>query len=93
MDEDHKPRITDFGLSTAIDSQASSAVATSRGGKGAIRWQAPELLNVEQSESSPGTVTRKSDVYAYACVCLEVSWFLDFWCSSYSDEQSGSAGF
>lgn len=73
MDEDDRPRIADFGLAQAVDSRSSSAMASSRRGKGSMRFQAPELLNPSRFEGFSGDVTRNSDVYAYACVCLEVS--------------------
>ncbi|TDL20548.1 kinase-like protein [Rickenella mellea] len=72
IDEKCNPRITDFGLAKIIDSQASSVVATSFNGKGTMRWQAPELLMACRFEGESGGITVKSDVYAFACVCLEV---------------------
>ncbi|TDL15389.1 kinase-like protein [Rickenella mellea] len=72
VDDDGQPRITDFGLSKVMDSQASSIVATSFSGKGTMRWQAPELLNATRFEGESAGVTTKSDVYAFSFVCLEI---------------------
>ncbi|TDL20541.1 kinase-like protein [Rickenella mellea] len=72
IDENYNPRIADFGLARIIDSQASSNVATSFNGKGTMRWQAPELLTACRFEGDSGGITVNSDVYAFACVCLEV---------------------
>lgn len=73
MDEYNNPRIADFGLAKAIDSQANSIVATSYRGRGAMRWQAPELLNASRFAGVTGDATTESDMYAFAFVCLEVS--------------------
>ncbi len=67
-----RPRITDFGLSRIIDSQASTS-ASSFSGQGNVRWQAPELLDTSRFRGGSGNVTTQSDVYSYAYVCLEVS--------------------
>ena len=67
--------MADFGLSQMVDSQGVSG-ASSMSGKGSVRWQAPELLNVGQSfedVSSTAAPTTRSDTYAFAMVCLEVS--------------------
>ncbi len=43
-----------------------------------MRWQAPELLAYGDEDGDhgmdikPSSVTTQSDVYAFACVCLEV---------------------
>ncbi len=71
VDAAGSPKSTDFGLAKVIDSQASTVSASSFSGKGSLRWQAPELLMTSQFDGDGG-LTTKSDVYAYACVCLEV---------------------
>ncbi|TDL25371.1 kinase-like protein [Rickenella mellea] len=68
IDDNGIPVIADFGLARVIDSQATTRRAISFNGKGSIRWQAPELLHSEESVN----VSRQSDVYAFACVILEV---------------------
>jgi serine/threonine protein kinase len=46
----------------------SSTCSHTDSGKGTVRWQAPELLNGEQSTTN----TRASDVYAFGSVLYEV---------------------
>lgn len=65
--------ISDFGLSIIFDSQGGSVDRTSYKGEGSVRWQAPELLDPEQFVGITRGPTGKSDVYAFSCVCLEVS--------------------
>ncbi|TDL22512.1 kinase-like protein [Rickenella mellea] len=72
VDENCEPRIADFGLARMIDSHPTSIVATSFNGKGTMRWQAPELLDASRFCGISLGVTTMSDVYAYACLCLEV---------------------
>ena len=45
---------------------------SSSNGKGHIRWQAPEILNVGRFPDIKGELTTASDIYALACVYLEV---------------------
>jgi len=74
VDDEGQPRVADFGLSQMVDSQGVSG-ASSMSGKGSVRWQAPELLNVGQSfedVSSTAAPTTRSDTYAFAMVCLEI---------------------
>jgi len=64
--------IADFGLSSVYDSKiwalTGFSSAASRGGT--VRWQAPELLDVENGNIMKNTTA--SDVYAWSCVCYEV---------------------
>ncbi|KAI5121751.1 hypothetical protein M0805_009040 [Coniferiporia weirii] len=73
VDESLEPRITDFGLARIVDSQVS-IIATSFRGAGVVRWQAPELLDFGDTKDRGESVyiSTMSDVYAFACVCLEV---------------------
>ncbi|TDL17031.1 kinase-like protein [Rickenella mellea] len=72
IDANLGPRISDFGLSKVIDSQATTVGVTSFDGRGAIRWQAPELLKVSISSTASINVSRKIDIYAFASVTLEI---------------------
>ena len=65
-------QLSDFGLS-----QFSDASTTSFGSNqgGAVRWLAPEVLNPNVSGYRP---TPQSDIYSFACVCLEVSALMHF---------------
>ncbi|KAJ7778413.1 kinase-like domain-containing protein, partial [Mycena metata] len=60
--------LTDFGLSAFSDAYTST---TSNQG-GSLQWMAPELLNPDRF-GTKFSRTPATDVYAYGCVCLEVS--------------------
>ncbi|KAH8113199.1 kinase-like protein [Phellopilus nigrolimitatus] len=72
VDRHGRPKLADFGLAKIVDSQASTMGGTSFMGKGAMRWQAPELLDSSRFSGVPCEITTYSDVYAFASVCLEV---------------------
>ncbi|KAH8110411.1 kinase-like protein [Phellopilus nigrolimitatus] len=72
IDPNGHPKLADFGLAKLVDSQASTVAASSFTGKGAMRWQAPELLDSSRFSGIPCEITTCSDVYAFASVCLEV---------------------
>jgi serine/threonine protein kinase len=67
--------LADFGL-TVLEGVASAATATSDQ-HGCDRWMAPELLNPQDFGFTNSRRTRASDVYAFACVCVEVSGEID----------------
>ncbi|KAG6817813.1 hypothetical protein H0H87_003221 [Tephrocybe sp. NHM501043] len=68
-DNDWHAVLSDFGLTVFGD----ATVAThSSNPHGSVRWMAPELLNPEIFDMERFIKTRASDVYAFACVCLEV---------------------
>ena len=71
MDEERHPRLADFGLTILAD--ATQQYSTDRGGT--ARFVAPELLNPLQFNKTFQR-TFESDIYAYACVCVEVSGLL-----------------
>lgn len=71
VDEEGRPRISDFGL-VRIEDSLASVTASSFNGRGSLRWQAPELLCPDQFPDIPCNITTKSDVYSFACLCLEV---------------------
>ena len=62
--------IADFGLATVKDSKTFiiSHNSTARAG-GTMRWLAPELLSPDDTQHT----NKASDIYAFACVCYEVS--------------------
>ncbi|KAG6919159.1 hypothetical protein DXG01_008966 [Tephrocybe rancida] len=53
---------------STIQSQASQSSAPSNGGS--VRWQAPELIDLENDNVIPRT--KASDIYALACVFYEI---------------------
>jgi serine/threonine protein kinase len=60
--------LTDFGLTVLSDASTSE----SRPSAGCARWMAPELLNPLNWGVQNRPRTPASDIYAFACVCLEV---------------------
>ncbi|CAL1715900.1 unnamed protein product [Somion occarium] len=67
--------IADFGVSNVIEDFASSgsgSLAESLLG-GAVRWIAPEIIHIlVQDNGRVPELTKASDVYAFAAVCLEI---------------------
>ncbi|KAH0582257.1 hypothetical protein H2248_011898 [Termitomyces sp. 'cryptogamus'] len=72
VDDEGIARVADFGISSIFDPQilslTSHSGAASRGGT--IRWQAPELFDMQNDTVVKNS--KKSDVYAWACVCYEI---------------------
>ncbi|KAG6832065.1 hypothetical protein H0H92_005487 [Tricholoma furcatifolium] len=68
-DNDWHAVLSDFGLTVFGD---ATVTAHSSNPHGAVRWMAPELLNPEIFDMERFIKTRASDVYAFACVCLEL---------------------
>jgi serine/threonine protein kinase len=79
--DDGQALLTDFGLSNVIEevfesepSMRNSRFATSLFA-GSTRWMAPELIEAltNDDDDQPPPISTSSDVYAFACVCLEVA--------------------
>ncbi|KDQ53151.1 hypothetical protein JAAARDRAFT_436255 [Jaapia argillacea MUCL 33604] len=68
IDDDHHPRLADFGLATIAD-VTKGASSTNHGGSS--QWMAPEL-HFPDKFNLPLKRTFASDVYALGCVYLEV---------------------
>ncbi|KAJ7456411.1 kinase-like domain-containing protein [Mycena galericulata] len=62
--------LADFGLTSVI--AASTTVTSSSNRGGSTRWLAPELMHPSAFECDRFVRTPASDVYAFACVCLEL---------------------
>ncbi|TDL21780.1 kinase-like protein [Rickenella mellea] len=60
----------DLGLARFRDSQESTLGATTANATGTLRWQAPELLNIVDGESTHRS--ERCDIYSFGCVCLEL---------------------
>jgi serine/threonine protein kinase len=67
VDEHGHSCIADFGLTVVGYATATARTSDSRG---CTRWMAPELLRPDPEISQKSMA---SDVYAFACVCFEVS--------------------
>jgi serine/threonine protein kinase len=71
VDEQFVPHIGDFGISKILNSPGFTTTSL-----GTFTYMAPELFLVvgsgEQEETVPST-TKKSDVYSFALLALEVS--------------------
>ncbi|KAJ7034332.1 kinase-like domain-containing protein [Mycena alexandri] len=59
--------LADFGLSSFLQLQSDSSNRA-----GSFRWMAPELIDPGSFGCPKFERTTASDVYAYACVCLEL---------------------
>ncbi|KAF9242817.1 kinase-like domain-containing protein [Melanogaster broomeanus] len=72
--------ISDFGLSNVVE-ELSLTDANLRAAQfgtsllaGSTRWMAPELiLTLVEDDGVPPIITTESDVFSFACVCLEVA--------------------
>lgn len=73
IDETGAVRLTDFGLSLIAEGTAYNY--GSHHGGGALRWIAPELFDPEEFGLDNTRPTAKSDIYAFGCICVEVSTF------------------
>lgn len=63
-------RLADFGLAKFTDITLATDTSNHNG---SVRWMAPELHLPEECELERYQRTTQSDIYAFACVCLEVS--------------------
>ncbi|KAF7336071.1 Rho GTPase activator [Mycena sanguinolenta] len=73
ISDDGNACLSDFGLATTItDIDSTTGVASSSNRAGSIRWFAPELIEPKSFGCEKFLRTTASDVYAYACVCLEL---------------------
>jgi serine/threonine-protein kinase TNNI3K len=70
IDDKLHVRLMDFGLTVFAD-KTGSFDGTSEVGSRA--WMAPELLDPEKMGLGSFQRTYASDIYAFACICTEVS--------------------
>ncbi|EPQ57112.1 kinase-like protein, partial [Gloeophyllum trabeum ATCC 11539] len=66
IDHKHEPRLTDFGLSTFAGSHTTTGTQTTHGNE---QYWAPEFILREPGEWTP---TPESDMYAFACLGLQM---------------------
>ncbi|KAJ6486709.1 kinase-like domain-containing protein, partial [Mycena sanguinolenta] len=73
ISDDGNACLSDFGLATSIDDVDSTIGVTSSSNRaGSFRWFAPELIEPTRFGCAKFIRTKASDMYAYACVCLEL---------------------
>lgn len=60
-------RICDFGFARML-AEHSTSYSEHTSMKGTVRWMAPELLSEDDARH-----TTHSDVWAFGCLCIEVS--------------------
>jgi serine/threonine protein kinase len=72
LDDEWHARLADFGL-TAFAEATMPSQSTSR--RGSIRWMAPELHRPQSVGLDVFKRTPATDVYAFACICVEVGTF------------------
>ncbi|KAJ7879535.1 kinase-like domain-containing protein [Mycena olivaceomarginata] len=73
ISDDGHACLSDFGLATTFSEADSTAAMTSSSNRaGSARWFAPELIEPKSFGCERFVRTTASDVYAYACVCLEL---------------------
>ncbi|KAG6829262.1 hypothetical protein H0H92_005142 [Tricholoma furcatifolium] len=67
-----RARLADFGISAISDSNIVAWTSQSSGASkgGSVRWQAPELFDIENGEAVKNSAA--SDVYAWGCVAFEL---------------------
>lgn len=82
ISDDGYALLSDFGLAGLVDEIAGQEKNTTTTA-GSLRWQAPELLCMEE-EDLDGTKTLASDIWAFACTVFEVCTFKFTW--RFSDE-------
>jgi serine/threonine protein kinase len=68
IDDGEHARLADFGLAIVTDATLGTTSTTSTQA-GSVRWMAPELYDPELESKKR---TKASDVYAFACLCIEV---------------------
>ena len=73
IDDLGQPRISNLGLEAVSDLQVAELYKSTTKGDESVRWQAPELLNPSRFGSVKAGPTTTTDVYAFACLCIEVS--------------------
>jgi len=70
IDDQRNPRLCDFGISCMLTQPGTTGLTTTSPHHGTERYLSYELV-VSEDACSPTTA---SDVYALACIGLEVSW-------------------
>jgi len=69
VDQNESIRLADFGLARLVETLGHTMTS---GSPTNTQWTAPEVLNPEYFGSKSTRVTERSDVYSFACVCIEL---------------------
>jgi serine/threonine protein kinase len=69
IDDGRHARLVDFGLIAISDGAVPTSTNSSMG---SARWTAPELIIPREFGIDIPHQTYETDVYAFACLCLEV---------------------
>ncbi|KAJ7113128.1 kinase-like domain-containing protein [Mycena epipterygia] len=73
VSDDWNACLADFGLTSATETPTTEGALTSSSNRaGSVRWFAPELVHPTSFGCERFARTPASDVYAFACVCLEL---------------------
>ncbi|KAF7336079.1 Kinase-like protein [Mycena sanguinolenta] len=73
ISDDGNACLSDFGLATSIvDADSTNGLTSTSNRAGSSQWFAPELIHPTKFGCTKFVRTKASDVYAYACVCLEL---------------------
>ena len=80
IDEEHNPRISDFGLACTVGRLQPGLsylqrLSSSTNNPGAARWAAPERLSGSKPHPS-------GDIYSFGCVMFEVITRFDIWATT-----------
>ena len=66
-------KLSDFGIAVIADATQSHT-----GTRGSYAWLAPEVIDPDHFGLRHAQSTFASDIYSFACVCVEVGLFLKF---------------
>lgn len=69
VDQDENIRLADFGLARLAVTLGQTMTS---GGPTNAQWAAPETLWPEAFETKSGKPAKESDVYSFACICIEL---------------------
>lgn len=64
--------LSDFALSTLVDGHGSPLFGQSEPELGMVRWTAPESLTRENGNATRNVATKRSDIYAFGGIMLQV---------------------
>ncbi|KZP22879.1 kinase-like protein [Athelia psychrophila] len=74
VDDHGHALLTDFGLAKIIEDIAGAVQLATSFFAGSTRWMSPELiLALVEDDGRAPPISPSSDVYAFACVCLELA--------------------